>query len=491
MKTTRFLGALLVAGCSVVAGCSTETGEPGALKGRSRERAPIVLDDNAVLAPGGVSDSAIVEDGKISLPKTAANQAWADTLRAGTVIAGDRDKSSADLADSKNPYGFLRKVVSVRDGDPIVVLTERAELPDLLEGDLVFGEDESSIFADMDEGDLGTRNLRPLANNNNAGSSKGSGRASIVGELKSDFGPVVRLSEGTFGLDAEFVAEMKIRKWWAIPTGLEKASAKLTLNPRASVVIEVGGKVSAQRPDGGSFSKTWEGPSVPIPLGGPIPLTLRLRPEVTCSVSVGGEITARGRAHLSGRAAAGFTYQNNDMQPIYERPTLTPGFDFIGVQGKASLSGECTIQAVVSLLAFDAAGLEGKIGPYASLTAEVCAAYGQGGANGGFTFSEEHGIKADIEGRLQVPGLGKPSINKPIFGFSPLKSEPKFFVGNDKTCNAPQKDSCVGKPNGLYCSELDLSSAYECLDEQIASGQQCLPPQKCKGPLSGSTIVCE
>ena len=380
MKTTRFLGAVLLAGCSVVAGCSTDV-DPGPVKGRSRERAPIVLDDDAVLAPGRVSDSAIVEEGKISLPKTAANQAWADKLRAGKVIAGDRDKKSADLADSKNPYGFLRKVVSVRDGDPIVILTERAELPDLLEGDLVFGAGASSIFDDTsDEGGLGTRNIRPLANNDNAGSSKGSGRAPIVGELKSDFGPVVRLSEGTFGLDADFVAEMKVRKWWMIPTGLEKASAKLTLNPRASVIIEVGGKVSAQRPDGGSFTKTWEGPSVPIPLGGPIPLTLRLRPEVTCSVALGGEITARGRAHLSGRAAAGFTYQNNDMQPIYEPPTLTPGFDFIGVQGKASLSGECTIQAVVSLLAFDAAGLEGKIGPYASLTAEVCAAYGQGGA---------------------------------------------------------------------------------------------------------------
>lgn len=480
-------GALLVAGCSVV-GCSSEPVDSGSP--RSEKRAPIVLDENAVLAPHGVSDSAIVEDGQISLPKTKANQAWAADLRKGMVIAGDRDTKTANLETSKNAYGFLRKVVSVKDGDPIVISTERAELPDLLEGDLVFGSGQASIFDRDDADDIDTKTLRPLANNDND-KSKGSGSASIVGELKAGYGPVVRLSEGTFGLDAEFDAELKIRKWWKIPTGLEKASAKLALNPRASVIIEVGGSVTAETKDGGSLSKTWEGPSVPIPLGGPIPLTLRLRPEVTCSVTLGGEITARGRAYLSGHAAAGFTYENGDMTPIYERPTLTPGFDFIGVQGKASLVGECTIQAVVSLLAFDAAGIEGKLGPFASLTAEVCAAYGEGGGNGGFNVFEEHGLKADIEGRLQVPGLGSPSVNKPIFGFNPVKSDPKYFIGSDKTCNAPQKDSCVGKPNGLYCSEIDLSSAYECVNEQIASGQQCVPPQKCKGPLSGTTIQCE
>lgn len=493
VKTMRFFVPVLLAGCSMVAGCSTETGDHGGGPKGSRERAPIVLDDNAVLAPGKISDSASVEDGKLSFPKTTANQAWADRLRPGMVVAGDRDKSKADLAESKNPYGFLRKVVSVGDGDPIVIVTEPAELPDLLEGDLVFGDGESSIFEDASEDldDLGTRNIRPLANGG-GGSSKGSGKASILGELKAGFGPVVRLSEGTFGLDADFDAELRIRKWWKVPTGIEKASAKLTLNPRASVIIEVGAKVSAQNPSGGgSLVKTWEGPSVPIPLGGPIPVTLRLRPEVTCSVAAGGEITARGRAHLSGRAAAGFTYTDGDMKSLSESPTLTPGFDFIGVQGKASLTGKCTIQAVVSLLAFDAAGLEGKLGPYASLTAEVCGAYGEGGGSGGFTLFEEHGVEADIDGRLQVPGLGQPSINKPIFGFSPLKSEPKYFIGNDKTCDAPQKDSCVGKPNGLYCSEIETSSAYECLDEQIAAGQQCLPGQRCKGPLKGNQIVCE
>ncbi len=487
MKMTRLVGPLLVAGCSIVAGCSAESVEPDGASG-PRGRAPIVLDDNAVLAPDGVSDSAVVEDGKVSLPKTSANEAWVERLHAGTVIAGDRDKASADLASSKNPYGFLRKVVSISAGDPIVIVTEPAELPDLLEGDLVFGGGQQSIFAGANDSDV--QNVRPLANNNRS-PSKGSGQAPIAGELKSDFGPVVRLSDGTFGLDADFDAELQIRKWWKIPTGIEKASAKLTLNPRASVIVEVGAKVTAKNADGGSLAKTWEGPSVAIPLPGPIPVTLRLRPEVTCSVTAGGEITARGRAHLSGRAAAGFKYQNGEMIALNEAPSLTPGFDFIGVQGKASLSGECSIKAVVSVLAFDAAGLEGKIGPYAKLTAEVCASYGQAGLNGGFTLSEEHGLKADIEGRLQVPGLGQPSINKPIFGFSPLKSEPKYFIGDEYTCNAPQKDSCVGKPNGLYCSEIDTSSAYECLDEQIASGQQCLPGQKCKGPLSGNRIVCE
>jgi len=54
------------------------------------------------------------------------------------------------------------------------------------------------------------------------------------------------------------------------------------------------------------------------------------------------------------------------------------------------------------------------------------------------------------------------------------------------------KDSCQGKADGLYCSELNDFSAYQCKSGSIAGGQQCPGTQKCGGPNgAGTTIVCD
>jgi len=43
-------------------------------------------------------------------------------------------------------------------------------------------------------------------------------------------------------------------------------------------------------------------------------------------------------------------------------------------------------------------------------------------------------------------------------------------------------DSCVGRPDGIYCSTLRTDSAYVCKDEQINGGYQCMPDHPCIGP---------
>jgi len=493
VKSTRLIGALLVTGCGIIAGCSSEAEGPEDLSSKRRERAPIVLDEKAVLAPPEVSDSAVVEEGSIALPKTKENESWAAKLQPGDVIAGDRDQSTKDLTTSTNPYGFLRKVKSVTKGDSIVIETEPAQLPDLLEGDLVWGEDQPSIFRNRSLR-VEKSGVRTLAEGDDKGkeSASGSGKSLFSGSLSQSEGPFVDFKNGQIDLGAEFEAELKIRKWWEIPTGIESAFAKLTLKPTASVDIEIGRRGSASA--NGTLAKTWEGNNVPIPIAGPIPLTVRFRPEITCSVSLNAEMMVRGRAYLTGRAAAGFTYRDGEISPNNEAPSLSPGFEITGVEGKATLTGDCTIKAVVSLLAFDAVGMEGKIGPYATVTAQLCSFITDDGrTNGGFVVKEEHGIKGDVVGRLQVPGLAKPKLEKTIFDFAPVKEGPHYFLGDEKTCERPPpKDSCAGKQDGVYCSELVEFSAYICKDQQIVGGRQCTSGNKCKSYDAGKDqLVCE
>ncbi len=55
----------------------------------------------------------------------------------------------------------------------------------------------------------------------------------------------------------------------------------------------------------------------------------------------------------------------------------------------------------------------------------------------------------------------------------------------------PQKDSCVGRADGLYCSQLVDFSAFECTGGAISGGEQCPGGMKCAGPNGpGTMIVC-
>lgn len=491
--------------------CSAENGDPPPFATGSEfdEPRPLELRPDAVKADQHFSDTATVEDGKVTVPvgaadPTGSNEAVLAKLKVGSVLAGNRDTASAVLASSKNAYGFLRRVLEIeRRADEVVLHTQQAYLDELFsEGDLVWDAEHprGSIF-DETGGGLIKQSLKPLANNG-AGSNSGSGQVAANAEIEdtaSDksvkFRPKVSLSNARVGMDAKFTGELKIRKVIGIPLGVKRASARLDLDPVVSADLTYGVKVqSTSSALGGALHGKWESPSLPIPIGGPIPLTVRLRAEVTCSVMAAGTITATSRVSLRGHTAAGFKYDGGfDIDPIYEPPTLEAAHDFLGVTGKASLIGECAVQGVVSLLAFDAVGLEGAVGPFAALHADACVTgSAASGVSGGFTLWEQHGLRVDVDGRLQVPGLGSPSVTKDLFGFKPLKSDPKYFVGSKETCKLPSKDSCVDKPNGLYCSELATYSAYQCESGQIVSGQQCAPGKTCSGPNgSGTKIQCK
>ncbi|MCA9591508.1 MAG: M4 family metallopeptidase [Myxococcales bacterium] len=53
-------------------------------------------------------------------------------------------------------------------------------------------------------------------------------------------------------------------------------------------------------------------------------------------------------------------------------------------------------------------------------------------------------------------------------------------------------DSCKGRADGVYCSELSASGSIVCKDQTISAGLQCANAAKCIGPNGpGTTVQCE
>ncbi len=436
-----FLAFVPVALFGLVSGCSAEAEpETGSDADFAAEK-PVALRSGggAQKLPQSFANEVEVYFDKLVVKRSLTTERVLDSLRAGVVIAGNRDVLTADLRLSKNPSGFLRKVLSISSvGGSVEIRTKEAYLNELIdEGDLVFSatSPSPSIFEDAPVVTQGLSLAGP------SGRSSGSGETNADVVLRGPtanvaFAPVVSFSNTKVALGAKLEGKIQLRRALGVPLGVQRANLRLDLDPSITADVEYGAKATtAQSQTGGTLNELWEGPSVPIPIGGPIPLTLRLRPEIGCKVTAKGEVTVTSRVALTGHAMAGFDYRGGaDLRTTSEAPRLETKHQFLGVRGTAGIEGECALQAVVSLLAFDAVGIEAKLGPFGSVTAEVCATRGPTSTGVGFVVYEQHGLRADAQGRLQVPGLAFPSLSKPLFGLKPAESDPLFFVGTAETC---------------------------------------------------------
>lgn len=65
-------------------------------------------------------------------------------------------------------------------------------------------------------------------------------------------------------------------------------------------------------------------------------------------------------------------------------------------------------------------------------------------------------------------------------------------VSDAGATEADLRDSCVGRADGVYCSQLASFSAIVCKNQQISGGAQCVTSQTCVGPNGpGTTIQCK
>jgi hypothetical protein len=491
---------------------------------------PIVLRQDAVLAPQAISNSVVLSDNQIEIPTTGADltvvNGWIGKLDVGKVIAGDRDSRSLDT--STNSTGFLRRITAISKlPDKVVLTTTRANLPDLIEdGDLVFdpANPTGSIFSDL-SGLVKTQSLHPLGGTAApAGEpSSGSGEGHGSGRLKTDVGggPFVSFDVQSVKVNAGFTGTIKFRKWWKIPTGVERAAAKLTLDPEILADFDAGYNLGAGIASGATKEGEEKFASIPVPMGGPIPINLRLEMSFGCRVSATGQFAAHGSLEGRGHAAGGFDYQNGNMTNTSEGPTFDSNMTVSNVNGKASFALDCGPSVGIKLLAFDGIGLEGKIGLYGNITGEFCAIYDvkTGNTKTGFDAFYHFGPRMELSGLLQVPLLGAEFFNYGLLSWE-THTENRYIVGDKHTCEFEEEakdagsdsevpvdtktllqqaktdfagfDSCKGRQDGIYCSELSDYGSIVCQGEQILYGLQCPSPGKCTGPNGpGTQLYCD
>jgi hypothetical protein len=505
---TSLLGLAVLTAAAPGCSSSDDTSSSDSAKKKDiyAEKRPPVLVNEAVNADQAFADDAVVADDSITIP-TAGHEAMIAKIKEGTVLAGNR--TSKPLADDAqdlgpNPYGFLRKVKSISVVGPNTVLkTEKASLDEWLQdGDIDWSSTKSLLDGtvqiappDADGKTVTTKSLHILTEDSKETNTSGSGSAAINATLGSG-GVGVKVSNAQFTMGAKYEGYMKVRyKELRFlpdpPTGVAYKSL-LTLDPEVSADIEF--KVTGSA----TLAETeWNTRAFAVPLPGPVPTTLRLEPTIKCSLAAGGEISVVINAKIGAHAATGFQgdagFTHFDLDDISQPATPTGGFTFKSVNGKVAVTGKCEIQAKPILLAFDAIGLQGKIGPYVSIAGNACGGASAGGANGGFTLTEEHGISGEFGGRIQVPVIG---VGKDFEGLGieiPLGEH--YLVGSEKTCEAPEappsQDSCEGKSDGFHCSEVNAYGGIVCQGGQIASGLQCdSVDKKCTGGTA-TTINCQ
>ena len=500
------LGLLTAAapGCSTTDSSDDEGG--GKKKDIYSDKREPVLVNEAVNADQAFSDDAIVGTDTITIP-TAGHEKMLAKIKEGTVLAGDR--SSKPIPEDgedfgPNPYGFLRKVVSIKsDGANTVLTTKPATLDEWLQdGDIDWSSRKSLLdgkvkIAEPEDADgktVTTKNLHILADDQEANSS-GSGQLAINASLGSG-GAGIKLSNAQFKLGVKYEGYIKVRyKELRFlpdpPTGVAFKSL-LTMDPEVSADLEF--SVSGS---GTLFEKEWNTRGIVIPLPGPVPTTLRLEPTIKCSLSAGGQIAVTINAKVGAHGASGFQGDARivggiDLDDISESFRPTGGFEFKNASGKVALQGSCRILAKPILLAFDAIGLQGKIGPYVAISANACVGANGNGANPGLTITEEHGLSGEFGGRIQVPVIG---VGKDFEGLGieiPFGPE-RYIYGSEQSCEAPEaksEDSCEGKSDGFHCSEVYTYGGIVCKGGQIDKGVQCDDVnKKCTGGTA-DTINC-
>ncbi|MFO0742806.1 MAG: hypothetical protein U0270_43430 [Labilithrix sp.] len=468
----------LLTGCAAEsAGISTDTDPVES----TSTKAPIFA-EKAINVDQSFSDAVQVNDGSLVVPTSMLGK-----IEIGSILAGDRSTKG-----NANPYGFLRKVVGIeKKGKETTLVTTKAELADWIHVGKIDFSSKRSLLTGKTQKDTGvtTRSLHFLADDKQAGG----GASEASAKMDAKIGDSISITNASITMKASFDGYFEIRRkdirFLPDPPDGAAFKAVLTLDP--SVAADLTWTIKNEA----SITQEWKGADVLIPIAAPIPLTVRYAPAVKCNISASGEAGFTVGANVGAHAVVGFQgdagFDHFDTTNLSEAPSFTGALALKSVQGKATVSTECELVGVPELLAFDAVGMSGRLGPYASLTATACANVNAGGASAGFTLAEEHGITETFSGRVQIPLLGAGKDFELWSGKQAFGGGPTYLAGDEKTCEAPLYDSCSGKSDGFHCSEVDAFSGIVCKNGQILKGIQCADPSlTCTGG-SESAIQCQ
>jgi hypothetical protein len=464
----------LVAALALAACASDDAPPPFAKDEFDIPRPVLTFTDPAVNASKHFADTAIVEPGKVTVPRDAQNAELLARIVVGTVLAGNRDTSTEDLSLSKNPSGFLVKVTAIaQDGANTVLSTTQAKLNEWIrDGDLDFESSQSVFETDSGGVQMKAEAKKPTLADKAGGVQVGSLKLGIQSKTQRSVNPSgsimiskFSLSDPAFKLNFKHDGYFKVRNCNPLGSwGPEfecgwKYRTHASVNPEAAVNVDFdiqvqGGLAKELQKDELKFNGL---PKIPFIVPAPVPMTLELGMTVSCGVSATGSISGSARVGLKGHADFGLEGKTLALLPTSTKVVhdKSSSLDFVGTPTKegivadATLEAKCSLKVSLSLKVFGVAGIEGAVGPYASVNVQGCAAKNTAGT---VTASQlavylAHGLEGDVSANLSI--LDKVIASAELFSASEELGR-AYLVGNKDQLSC-EVDGCDGKPDGYLC----------------------------------------
>jgi hypothetical protein len=507
MQKTLALVSLLALTIAAVPGCASDDSPPPLASAE-----PPTFVKESVRVDQHFSDTAMVEDAKITLPADAANQASLGAIKVGSILAGNRGVGIGDELSESNPYGFLRRVTSITpSGSSVVLETVNVDIADwvasgrldYINSDPLFDFSTTDGTSSQSLDVLGEPTPKtekgrvdkevPVDKELGEDKEEKKKRAKFPGKFTSKFSNAKLKLNGAFdgyferkGTSADF-------------------RAKLSVDPKLTFFYEFGLKTQATKEVPYSWkSEVWKGKSVKFKVAaGPIPITIKLTPELQCGLSMSAAINTVTQVTLGAHAAIGAEGHasvggDHTLKELNDKPSLSePKFDVVSVEGKGSVTGNCHITARIQVLLFDTAGLVVHVGPYGEVTANACLRFSPqqkiDRVTSGFGLTQKQGIYLEASARIQIPEdvwfIGGDGKEWEILKGRDIPIGNEHYLYGAKGAGQFCKSSCTGQPDGYICiADLMTSELLTCSGGQSTASKTC--PKGCSA-TSDTIMSCD
>jgi hypothetical protein len=401
----------LLAVIALAAGCANGAEEEPAFEGG----ADALVAPHVVVADSRATQSAEVLEDRVRLPGAVAERYRA--LAAGSIFVGARG-----AAASKNPDGFLRRVVSVsEEGGALVVVTTRASLTDAIVHGAVR---TSSNGPPIDDHGADSQSLRPLTRKELNGISidfadkplfDGVDEIEIAGK-KARFVESIRLEHAVFSSKPAVDIDLRIRDG-KVSRFVAKVEGNLDTSVRAVASVTAEGDVddamlAELRTRKHEVKRVlFQSARVPLPsfaVGGvPVSPSVQFTVTLHCQLAFGGPLLAHAGVEARSYVRLGAVYDGAGWgPPIRSEFAIKPSFT---LDRGGEIDARCAIEADAELSAYGDSGITMSVAPYVDFGVKSDGATPQA-----YRFRVDAGADGSMHGRADVFGVRPEDLQRKL-----------------------------------------------------------------------------
>ena len=399
----------LIAAALLAAGCATgsaDESDPRESESAQVAASVVVADSKAVAAADVAAD-------RVTLPSIVADRYR--VLQPGAIFVGARAGTK-----TKNPDGFLRRVVSVADeGGALVVHTTNATLTDAI----VRGAVRASSGSNGIDGELtaAPSTVRPQSREELTAIAidfsdkplfEGTDEIDVAGG-KAKFTESIRFDRAVLTSKPVVDVDLAIRDG-AVSRFVAKVAGNLDTSVKARAVVTAEGDVNeATLAELKTRKKDverviYQSPRVALPtfaVGGvPVSPSVQFTVKLRCSLAFGGPLSAEAGLEAKSSVRLGAVFEGGAWQPpIKSDFDIKP--EFTMTQG-GEIDARCAIEADAQLFAYGASGVTLTVAPYVD--------FGVKHEAGGHHFRVQGGATGHLRGNADVFGVTIPESTTPL-----------------------------------------------------------------------------